>query len=299
MMSVFPFKLWLGGLIPLYKQEGRDIFRAAVRPSQPVRGAMMKAKEAAGMVISGEVYIGVNLLMDLCCLAAAGRVCQVRAQPGRLLLSAAAGTGLSMAALGCWGVHAGVFAALPIALLMALLAFGLRAFSQGVTGLLISGLFTAGIASYLSGLGLNVWAAALCCLPAAWYALRLLLRWRSRAGERTELRLLFERGGVTLDGFIDSGNLLRDPITALPVVVAPYGALREHLPPDMECENLSTLPQGFRLICVRTAAGSQMLMCFRPRGLYIRCGRVWRAAQAVVAVSPRLRGRCALLPPTI
>ena len=259
---------------------------------------MMKAKGARAMVVSGELYIGVNLLMDLCCLMAAGRACQARARPGRLLLSAAAGTGLSMAALACWGIHAGVYAALPIALLMAFLAYGPRAFSRGAMGLMFSGLFTAGMAGYLNRLGLNAWAAALCCLPAVWYALRLLGRWRSRAGERAELRLLFDRGGVTLDGLVDSGNLLRDPVTALPVVVAPYGALRAHLPPGMECDDLSTLPRGFRLICVRTAAGSQMLMCFRPRALYIRCGRVWRAAHSVVAVSPQLQGSRALLPPT-
>ena len=126
-----------------------------------------------------------------------------------------------------------------------------------------------------------------------------MLRWRSRAGERAELRLLFDTGGVTLDGLVDSGNLLRDPVTALPVVVAGYGALREHLPPGMECRDPATLPPGFRFICVRTAGGSRLLMCFRPRGLYIRSGAVWRAAQAVVAVSPALEGKRALLPPTL
>ena len=251
------------------------------------------------MVLSGEAYIAANLLADLACLTAAQRLCGARASPGRLLLGAAAGTGLSMAALACWGVRAGVYAALPLALLMALLAFGPRQCPRGTAGLLGAGLLAAGGAAYLNRLGLAPWAAALCCLPLGCAALRLLLRARFQAGGRRELRLLFDGGGVTLDGLIDSGNLLRDPVTALPVVVAAYGALQPYLPEGMRCGDLSTLPPGYRLICVRTAAGSQMLMCFRPRGLYMRTGRVWSAAQAVVAVSPALRGNRALVPPAL
>ena len=260
---------------------------------------MIDSVGGVGMVIAGEWYIACNLLMDLLCLEAAARLTGRRARAGRLLLSAALGVGLSMAALACWGLRAGVYTALPLALLMALLAFGPRGCPKGAAGLMLGGLMAAGMAGYLNRLGLSGWAAALCCMPALSASLRLLLRWRSRAGERAELRLLFPRGGVTLDGLIDSGNLLRDPVTALPVVVAAYDALREHLPPGVACRDLATLPRGFRLIAVRTAAGSRLLMCFRPRALYIRRGRVWQAAQAVVAVSPELSGRKAIVPPTI
>ena len=251
------------------------------------------------MVIPGEWYMGVSLLMDILCLTLAQRLQGCRARPGRILLSACVGTGLSMGTLALWGLRAGVFAALPIGLLMALLAFGPRACGQGTAGLLLMGLMAAALAGYLHRLGAHMWAAGLACAPAVWFSGRLLLRWRSRAGERAELRLLFEGGGVTLDGMVDTGNLLRDPVTALPVVVASYAALQRHLPRGMRCEDVSTLPRGFRLISVQTAGGSRLLMCFRPRGLYIRSGRVWHAVQATVAVSPSLSGRRALLPPGV
>ena len=80
------------------------------------------------------------------------------------------------------------------------------------------------------------------------------------------------------------------------MVVASGRALTPHLPPGTDCMDPSTLPAGFRLIPVRTAAGSHLMMCFRPRGLYIRRGRVWRAAEAVVAISADLPGPRALLP---
>ena len=43
------------------------------------------------MVISGEAYLGVNVLMDLMCLSPAGRLCHARARPARLLLQLFAG----------------------------------------------------------------------------------------------------------------------------------------------------------------------------------------------------------------
>lgn len=256
----------------------------------------MGTREAKSVVISGEWYAGVNILLDTVCLAAAGRLCGLRCAPKRVAISACAGTAVSMAALVCWGSRAGVFAALPIAALMALLAFGKRGCPRGMTGLMGWGLLTGGAASYLLRLGLHRWAAALCCVPAAVFSLRLLLRETSQAGRRAEVRLLMRGGGVTLDGLVDTGNLLRDPVTALPVVVAAEGALAPLLPPGVDCADPDTLPPGFRLICVRTAAGSRLMMCFRPRGLYIRRGRVWRAAQAVVAISAELEGSRALLP---
>lgn len=261
--------------------------------------AIMPMTGGRSVVIAGETYLLINWLMDALCLIAAMRLCSLRARAGRIVLSALAGALLSMAALRMWGVRAGIYAVLPIGVLMALLAFGGRRMPSGLMPLLVAALLSAGLAQYLHMLGLSVPATALGCAPALLYAVHQLLKWQSRAGERAEIRLIFDSGGVSLDGLVDSGNCLRDPVTELPVVVVAYQAVREHMPQGMRCEEISTLPRGFRLICVRTAAGQRLLMCFRPRGLYVRDGRVWRAADAVVAVSPALQGRRALLPPTL
>ena len=86
-------------------------------------------------------------------------------------------------------------------------------------------------------------------------------------------------------------------ITLLLMLLALVGAaLAAHLPPGTDCLDPGTLPPGYRLILVRTAAGSRLMMCFRPRGLYIRRGRIWQAAEAVVAISGELEGARALLP---
>ena len=275
------------------------IFRAGNRRAPPAPRAIMGDKEGKNMVIAGEGYAAISLLMDTLCLTAAGRLCGLPLKPGRVLAGGCAGTAAAMAVLSCWGSRAGVFAALPIAALMALVTFGRRRCPRGMTALMLWGLLTGGAACYLNRLGLRVSAAALCCLPATVFALRQLLRETSRAGLRADVRLLLPRGGVTLDGLVDSGNLLRDPVTALPVVVASGAALAAHLPPGTDCLDPGTLPPGYRLILVRTAAGSRLMMCFRPRGLYIRRGRVWQAAEAVVAISGELEGARALLPASL
>lgn len=251
------------------------------------------------MVVAGEWYVCVNLLMDMICLLAASRLCSLRARAGRIVLSAALGTLLSMAALMIWGARAGMYAALPIAALMALLAFGVRRVPQGTLPLFMMGLLAAGTAQYLHGAGLHAYAVLTACAPVAVFASVWMVRYRSRAGERADVRLLFDQGGVTLDGMVDTGNLLRDPVTDLPVVVVGYQAVRAYMPRGMVCGRADTLPKGFRLISVRTAAGRALMMCFRPRALYVRQGSVWRAADAVVAVSGEIPGQRALLPPSL
>ena len=79
------------------------------------------------MVVIGEEYLLMNLLMDTLCLTAAMRLSSLRARPGRVLLSALAGALLSMIALSLWGLRASAYAALPIAVLMALLAYAFGA----------------------------------------------------------------------------------------------------------------------------------------------------------------------------
>ena len=129
------------------------------------------------MVVIGEEYLLMNLLMDTLCLTAAMRLSSLRARPGRVLLAALAGALLSMIALSLWGLRASAYAALPIAVLMALLAFGLRRAPGGSARLLIAGLLSAGMAQYMHRLGLGGWAAALACAPGVLYAVHLLLRW--------------------------------------------------------------------------------------------------------------------------
>ena len=62
--------------------------------------------------------------------------------------------------------------------------------------------------------------------------------------------------------------------------------------------DLSTLPQGWRLVRAKTAAGSRALMCFEPDLIEIKAGKYARHTEAVIAVSDFEESR-ALLPGSI
>ena len=251
------------------------------------------------MIISGEWFVCANLLLDVSCLHAVARMSGKCVRAGRLILSSALGTLCAMAALICWGCYAAAYAALPIAAMMALIAFGKCGVPRGMLRLMLLALGAAGLARVLHDMGWHILAISLIMLPAIEFMLRSLQITCRHTGERAEIRLLFDQGGVSLQGIWDTGNFLRDPVTALPVVVVSYEAVQPLLPSGVVLNRYDTLPRGYRLISVRTAAGTALLMCFRPRALYIRHGRVWRAAEAVIAVSGALEGRRALLPPTM
>jgi len=251
------------------------------------------------MTIMGEWFVCANVLLDAACLHAVARTGGKRVRAGRIIAVSLLGTLCAVTAMACWGYRAAAFCALPVAALMALLAFGVRGTPAGMTRFMLLALLTGGMAQVLHGMKLHSVAIVLAMLPAVYYFLHLLMKWRSHAGERADVKLFFDQGGVALDGIVDSGNMLRDPITALPVIVVAFQALKPHLPRTLALNRFDTLPRGYRLLSVRTASGPALLMCFRPRALYIRHGRVWRAADAVIAISDNLEGNRALLPPTI
>lgn len=251
------------------------------------------------MTISGEWFICANLLIDAACLHAAGRMSGRCIRAGRLMTASALGTLCAMAAMIFWGYRAASYAALPIAAMMALIAFGRRGVPKGLMRLMLLALCTAGLARILHDAGWHAAAVLLSLLPAIEFSLRSLQSSRMHTGERAEIRVLFDTGGVSLCGIWDTGNFLRDPVTALPVIVVPYDAVAPCLPKNLNLDRFDTLPRGFRLLSVHTANGSQLMMCFRPRALFIRRERVWRACSAVIAISGAMHGDRALLPTCI
>ena len=87
---------------------------------------------------------------------------------------------------------------------------------------------------------------------------------------------------TTLTALVDSGNLLRDAITGLPVIVISRRAASEivALPPD------GTLLPGMRLISVRTISGKTLMTVLRPDSIRILSGAQWQNAEALIGLSP-------------
>ena len=152
-----------------------------------------------------------------------------------------------------------------------------------MTAMMTSGLPPAPAACI--ALGLNMAACLLIRLmPAAMCDVR-------------QVELHVEEESVILPAMLDSGNLMRDPITGLPVLVIPQGAARTLFPARTDWEELTALPLGFRLLSVRTAAGSALLPMFRPDEcrIYLN-GRSCKADLLVAVAGREYNGVQALVP---
>ena len=99
-------------------------------------------------------------------------------------------------------------------------------------------------------------------------------------GSCITLRITHSCQCISLTALVDTGNLLRDPITRLPVIVISRQAASKLLPSTGE------LLPGMRLISVRTVAGTALMPIFRPQQLQLLLPQGWQSVHALVGLSP-------------
>ena len=129
---------------------------------------------------------------------------------------------------------------------------------------------------------------------AAYLALQLWDRIRQRGhAEDVPTQIVIQKDGrtVLLDGICDTGNVLTDLFTGLPVVVCPREALAEMLPDEMPAK-------GFRPLPFETVSGSGMLWAFRPDQIAVVQNGHTRRIDALVGVTDR-PGRAAVFHPRL
>ncbi len=121
---------------------------------------------------------------------------------------------------------------------------------------------------------------------------------RARQVRLAQIRLRYGDADAEVEGLVDTGNLLTEPFSGLPVVIVPQALLRSLLPEGCDPTRLETLPPGFRLVCAATTGGTRMLMCFRPSSMEVRCQGVWQPVRAMVAIGLHAmpEGALALIP---
>ena len=236
------------------------------------------------MRANGEVFFFMNGWMNFLSLALCARLARVRLRWGRGLAAALLGGGYALIAWGCWPVLRRMPALLLCSAGMAALAFGRRGWRLGAF-VWAAGLMLSGLSRLLNRYGMPPGGQILACGGAVLLLGRLLAgKGRQWAG-RGVVRIQWRGREAALPALVDSGNLLRDGLTGLPVIVAPGAALGGLLPPEVNPGDTASLQSGLRLIRVRTAAGEKTLMCFHPDGVELRLGRARRWTDAVVALS--------------
>ncbi|MBQ4074851.1 MAG: sigma-E processing peptidase SpoIIGA [Clostridia bacterium] len=238
------------------------------------------------MRIQGEAYLFMNVWMNFFSLMLAFRLAR---RPLRMK------RGLAAALLGaCYGAAAALWPSLrgPVCLAAAALGMGLGAGGGfGVCPLIFAGgWMLSGLMDFFLGRGMGPWGAMLLAGMGAFAFCRLLERLIPRGGGAFRLVIRIRGQSMMLPALRDSGNLLTDPVTGLPVIVAPKGLL-----PGLAPEWAAGWGPGCRLLPIRTASGRGMACCLHPEEIWICRGtKRWRT-DAILALSD-FQGPGALLP---
>lgn len=249
-------------------------------------------------MVCAEAYLFWNAAMNLCALPLGGKLAGLPL-PGvkPMLLSSALSAALSLAA-----VFRAVFApfallSLPGAVWWCFHQHGLPACLRCTLMTLCASCVTGGAMSACLSGGMNALSAGFlaAAMSLTVYLLLNLLPQAMCDVRQVELRV--EERSIILPAMLDSGNLLRDPITNLPVLVIPARAARTLFPDLGDPSCLTELPLGFRLLNVRTAAGSSLLPVFRPDDCRIYLNGSACRAQLLVAVAGREYGGVQALVP--
>lgn len=243
----------------------------------------------------GEAYMLCNMGLCACAYPLGGRLAGLPPpKPGPWALAAAMG-----------GVSAICAFFLPSALWLLFLpagawvcfgGYGWQACLRSSAATFCAALFCGGAAALLlqsAGPAAAMAATAGVCFLA--YFLAALSPSSLTVVRQVELSL-GERS-VLLPAMLDTGNLLRDPVTGLPVLVIPLRAAKILLPELDGWFQRRELPPGARLVSVRTAAGSSLLPVFRPDRcrLYLN-GKSCETRAVVAAGGEEYGGVQALVP---
>lgn len=282
--------------------------------------------------IYGDILFLINMGMDALCLGLTGRILHRKLPKVRFWLAAILGGFYSMLSL-LWegGQAVSLMADIAVCLGMCGMVFGnKKAGGMGgffgacglyfVLSMALGGMMTALYHTFnrldlkqwipTSEEGVGVWLFALLALLATALSLWGGKRIKRYAMIHTcTVEIWLHNVSVTLEGMVDTGNLLRDPLSGRAVLCADSEQLDPILSEDWKTatqvgitaspSHLAQL-QGIRLIPSVTADGETLLVGFLPDRVCLhwqKNGRSYsKEVDAVVAVVHRLKGTQALIP---
>ena len=245
------------------------------------------------MEVSVEGYLAANFLFDffLLCLSARGTwfLQLERLAPAALLgaLSALAFEALALPGAAAFG------ALIPMCLLAYPLTDGRRFLTASVRVLLYA-FVLAGAMEAVGRLGAGRAVQTLVGMAAAW-AVDALSRQLRPERDTVQLRVWCAGRWKRFAALVDTGNLLREPLSALPVLIVDEAAL------GRQAYGTLAAQAGLRTAAFRTVGGNGELACVRPERLEVRVGERWRLAPDLwIGLYPgRLRGNVHALAPGV
>ncbi len=251
-------------------------------------------------ILYGDVLFFVNFSMDFLTLYVTAQVLHRRVRPLRMALAAGIGAiyGVAACFMGGWLLFQ-IAVNLAVSLLMCYVAFGQRVLSCCAlfygAGCLLGGVMTAlyGFVNRLSGTQAIIvegsyrtlsgeiplgWMAVVAGITGAAAIAGGRFRNRQKTAQTCVLTIVEEGISHAVNGILDSGNLLTDPLGGRPVIVVTKAVLLPILPSALrmvfEEEDLtalsllpSELARRVRLIPSHSVNGDAMLLAFVPASL--------------------------------
>ncbi len=236
------------------------------------------------MRVYGEAYLFINFWMDFLSLLLAARLRRAHFRGLRAAAGAMIGAMYALAAWAASEEMRGIPALFASMLTVTLVSFGKRGIFL-FPWVAASTLLLCGLTDALLKNGVSVPMVLIVCGVAVLGICLTQSSSRQKCTDEYELTLLYHGKRAKLPVLRDSGNLLTDGVTGLPVIVVPEGAVASLLPAGVQPGNVSTLPPGWRLLPIRTAAGSGTLMCFRADQIELKTNGMARRVDAAIAVS--------------
>ncbi|MBQ8620068.1 MAG: sigma-E processing peptidase SpoIIGA [Clostridia bacterium] len=219
--------------------------------------------------------------MNTLMLTLAVRLGGSRVNPVRVLLGAAAGAAIALAAGGLSRMQA-MLVWLPAAMIMMRIARGKGTqrslLADALLLLCAAGLLGGMVLCFAGATGSIAMAYVLggiAAIAIGYCALRA--KRAKRSAEHARVICTYRKKRAVFDAMIDSGNTLRDYLTHLPVIVIAEHTARKML--DLDDALL-------RPIFAQTAGGRQQMRVFTPQEIALEIDGVSQSVQAVIALSP-------------
>ena len=257
-----------------------------------------------GQTVYLDLFFIINFSMDFLCFYLAGALLGSKLSVLRMLLGAVLGgiyadASLFLPVSGLWELVLHI----AVCFVMCIVVYGRRSALTHTcvyiaTSAVLGGFMTATFEllntldlplSEVKGDGISAWTLLFLAAVSALITLfggRFFRR--KSATKYTEIKLEFQGKSVVLRGFCDSGNLLCDPISGKPCIVADRSSLSKLLSSDIlnctaeEAHKLSAkYASRIRLIPAKTATGTGMLVAVRLDAIYLDT----RQVDALLALS--------------
>ncbi len=288
-----------------------------------------------GQIVYVDLLFLINFSMDFLCLFLAAKILSLPLSLGRALLGAAVGGIYADLAL-FFPFGRALSLLLDIAVCFALCAIVFYRKREGkslplytlvftAVSMTLGGIMTAlfnllnrsSLAEGMSGVegdGISVWLFGLLALLSGGITLlggRFFAR-RSSV-KRAEIEVVYGGRRARLSGMTDTGNLLREPISGRPCIVADIGAMEGVLPAEILRVARKKDVQGWegihashvknlRLIPTKTASGEGILVGVRMEKITVNFGKGARQVDALLALTElgeSAEGSRALIPTTL